>query len=309
MVESLAKFSPVIRDAVFKEANLPDGHKITSQMSLPTISRRQYNQGVAPSKGTTAQFTEPITMLNQQSVVDCELAKLNGNQAAYRLQQSMMTLQAMTIQAEACMLYDTPTGAAGEINGLLSRLDATTDPTVGKQIVKLGAGGAGTNTSMLLVGWGDQTVHGIFPKGDKGGLQHVDMGEQMTPDSGGTNRFRAYVDDWTWKLGVAVEDKRFVAAVRNIDMSSESGGSIASPVNDLLMAAVEAYNLIYQPAACKLVWYVSRALRSILHQQAINTVGRSTLTIEDVAGHPVTHLGGVPVMVSDSILNTEAAIS
>ena len=48
------------------------------------------------------------------------------------------------------------------------------------------AGGTGTdNTSIWLVVWGENTVHGIFPKGQKAGIQMEDKGQQTLKDANG----------------------------------------------------------------------------------------------------------------------------
>ncbi len=48
------------------------------------------------------------------------------------------------------------------------------------------AGGTGdTLTSIWLVSWGDNTVHGIYPKGSKSGLEHEDLGRLTVADEKG----------------------------------------------------------------------------------------------------------------------------
>ncbi|MCV5633279.1 hypothetical protein OFN23_34560, partial [Escherichia coli] len=52
----------------------------------------------------------------------------------------------------------------------------------GKNIID--AGGTQTdNASIWLMCWGENTVHGIYPKGSKAGLQHNDLGEQTLIDA------------------------------------------------------------------------------------------------------------------------------
>jgi len=308
VVEGLTKRSPVMQDAVAVEGNLADGTTFTTREGLPGIGRRRFGQGVAPTKSTTSKVKEPVTLFEGNSAVDVALANLNGNAPAFRADEDRAFMQAFNNQVESALIYDSQAANEDQMNGLIHRLDSTSGPA-GGQIVKLGAGGSNTNTSMLLVGWGKDTVHTIFPKGTKGGLDHKDMGEQLWDPNNDGKKFRAYVTNWNWQIGVAVKDKRFIAAVRNIDMSSESGGTIAAPVNDLIMAAIDAYHLIYSPEDVRLCWYVSRKLAAILHKQAVNSISKSTLSYEMVAGKPVVSLIGVPIRISDAIINTEAAIS
>ncbi|MBS2028722.1 MAG: hypothetical protein JST54_12545 [Deltaproteobacteria bacterium] len=309
VVEYLAKLTPLIGDAPVREGNLPDGYKFTLRQTLPTVGKRRFNEGVAPTKSTTNQITEPVTMLNAQSIVDEQEANLNGNGPAFRASEDMAFMSAFSQSGESSTLYDNKGTDPSTFSGFLTRLASTTTALFGKQIVKWGSGGSNTNASMLLVGWGEETVHLMFPKGSKGGIEHKDMGQQLIDPSNNGKRFVGLVSDWTWKLGLVIKDPRFVAAVRNIDMSTISGGTVGSPVNDLIMAAIDAYHRIFQPGLVNLVWYVPRKLSTYLHQQAVNSISKSTLTYEEVAGKPVIKLLGVPVKIADQMTTTEAAIS
>lgn len=309
IVEFLSKLCPMIGDAAMREGNLADGHKFTLRQSLPTIGKRRFNEGVAAGKSTTSQINEPVAMLNAQSVIDEEEANLNGNEGAFRASEDLAFMMGFAQQAETSLTYDNASTDPSTFNGLITRLSATTAALYGKQIVKWGSGGTNTNASMVLVGWGEETVYGMFPKGSKGGIVHKDMGRQPIDPANNGKRFIGLMSDWTWKLGLVVKDPRFVAAVRNIDMATLTGGTIGTPVNDLIMAAIDAYHRIFQPGAVNLVWYVPRKLSTILHQQAVNAVSKSTLTYEEVAGKPVVKLLGVPIKISDAMTTTEAAIS
>lgn len=310
IIEALEKENPILQDAVFVEGNLADGHKFTSRESLPTVQKRRFNEGVPASKSRTSQVKEPVALYNAQSTVDVLEANLNGNAPAFRYSEDLAFMQAMNQNVESGMIYDAESDDPKNMNGLLPRLDSTTGEA-GKQIVLHDTAGGSTSASMLLVGWGRKAVHGIFPKGIPAGLQKYDMGQQLVYDSN-NNRFRAFVTDWTWQVGVAVEDKRRIAAVRNIDMATiraGTSGSVSSPVNSIIVAAIKAYGKLFQPNAVKLAWYLPRELATYLHLQAVSSVSHSTLGIVDVAGQPVTMLLGAPVRICDSMTTTEAQIS
>lgn len=307
IVETLSRMTPVVNDAVWKEGNLPDGHKFTSRESLPVVGKRRFYEGAVASKSTTAQVTETCANFSAQSVVDVQEAKLNGNEQAFRYSEDKAFMMSMGQGVDSSLIFDNHKTDQAAMTGLLPRLDATAG-SAGKQIVKYGAGGSNTNASMLLVGWSDETVHAIFPRGSKAGIEQKDMGEQLIPDANG-NRFRAYVTDWTWQAGLCVKDKRFIAAVRNIDMSTANPGTVAAPVDDIILAAIDAYYKIYAPEAVKLVWYVPRALRALLHKQAIHMLSHSALGFEDINGKRVLTLMGAPIHTCDAMTTTEGAIT
>ena len=62
---------------------------------LPAVAWRLLNQGVTPSKSTTAQIDEQAGMLEAWSEVDKDLALLNGNTASFRLSEARAFLEAM----------------------------------------------------------------------------------------------------------------------------------------------------------------------------------------------------------------------
>lgn len=304
IVETLSQMNPVIQDAVFQEGNLPTGHRFTSRTALPTIGRRRFNEGVAPGKSSTSQVTEACTMLEFNSAVDVDEAELNGNQAAFRASEDTGTVQAMTQQAEAELLYGNSATDPTDMTGLLPRFGSTTG-TGGKQIIIHDGSASGNDqSSMLLVGWGPQSVFGIFPKGTKAGLTNRDMGRQLWDPNNDGKKFLAYVTNWNWKLGLCVKDYRQVAVIRNIDT-----GNLLKTGNLLIQSAISAYHRLYAPAAVKPVWYCNRTIAEYLHQQAVDSTKQSTLRIEEIAGKPVTMLMGIPVRVSDALTKTEAPIS
>lgn len=63
IVEMLAQSNEIIQDMVFLESNMPMAHRTTIRTGLPTVAWRLINQGVQPSKSTTAQVDESIGIL------------------------------------------------------------------------------------------------------------------------------------------------------------------------------------------------------------------------------------------------------
>lgn len=68
-------------------------------------------------------------------------------------------------------------------------------------------------TSLWLVAWGAQSVHGVYPKGSTGGLSHEDLKTYMTQDPDG-RKYQVVGDKYNWRCGLAVRDWRGVAAHR-----------------------------------------------------------------------------------------------
>ena len=70
-----------------------------------------------------------------------------------------------------------------------------------------GGGTSGNMTSLWLISWGANSVHGIYPKGSQGGLKHKVLQEYMTTDDSG-DKFQCVGDIYNWKSGLAVSDWR-----------------------------------------------------------------------------------------------------
>jgi hypothetical protein len=303
IVESLTQRNSVMSAAVWKEGNLPTGHRFTSRTGLPSISWRKMNEGVTPSKSKTAQVDEAIGQMEGWSVVDCALARLNGNEAAFRASEDMSFLQAFENEAETGFFYHSTASAPEKFQGLSPRLNSTTGQA-GKQILLHDASASGNDqTSIYLVVWGDNSVYFIYPKGSTGGIQPHDMGEQPWDDGTG-KKFRAYVTNWSWQMGLVVQDYRQVCRAANVDT-----GNLAATGNAVIQTMIKMYHQVWNPNAGRAAFYVNRGLGTFLHLQALDSTKQSTLSIDQIGGKPITTLLGVPIYVSDAILNTESVIS
>src|SRR3990167_8286645 len=93
-VELMSQTNEILTDMLFKEGNLPTGERTTIRTGLPTVYWRLLNQGVTPSKSTTAQVDESCGMLEAWSEVDKDLAELNGNVGQFRLNEARAFLEA-----------------------------------------------------------------------------------------------------------------------------------------------------------------------------------------------------------------------
>lgn len=303
VVEALTKKNPILEDAVFKMGNLETGERVTTRTGLPGVAWRRLNEGVSPSKSQTSQYDESCGMLSGMSVVDVEVAKLNGNEAAFRASEDMAFLQAFNNEVSTGLFYHSTLSAPEKFNGLTPRLNSTT-ATWGNQIV-LG-GGSATNTSIWLISWSPDTVYGIYPKGSTGGLTPKDMGEQIWDDGTG-KKFIAYVTQWMWKIGLVVRDARYIARIPNINVSALVADAATGA--NLIDLMVQAYYKLNDTNTGRLAWYCNRTIGTWLHVQAATKVKNSTLSIDMVGGKPITSFLGIPIRVTDAITSSEATVS
>lgn len=310
VAELLTQTNEILLDMPWFEGNMPTGHKASIRTGLPTSVWRQFYQGVPPSKSQRAQITDACAMLETRSEVDKDEADLNGNSAAFRLSEAQAFVESLNQTMADSLIYGNQTANPERFNGLAPRFSSLS-ATNGQNIIN--AAGAGSdNTSIWLVVWGKNTVHGIYPKGSQAGLQHKDLGEIDAFDSN-NNRFRAYSDWWQWKCGLHVKDWRYVVRIANIDVSNLVSESSAA---DLIKLMVRAMARIPFAGMGTPVFYANRTVKEMLSVQALNKSNAALSVTEalrqfggvQVAVKDLNFLG-VPIRTVDRILTTEAAVS
>jgi len=313
VAELLNQTNAILDDALFKEGNLPTGERVTLRTGLPSVYFRLLNQGVPSSKSRTAQVDEQCAILEARSEIDVDIVKLNGNTSEFRMSEAEPFIEAMNQTMATTMFYGTSANPE-EFVGLSARYAATTDGN-GQNII-LGGGAGADNTSVWLVGWGQNAIYGAFPKGSRAGLLHEDLGIADAFDAS-NNRFRAYMDRWQWKAGLVVKDWRFGVRIPNVDVSD----SIALANSQAVGAATFLPKLMARSidrlpnlGTVKPVFYCNRTILSNLRvmamEKTINVLnienGLTQFGAETQTG--LTFLG-IPVRPVDALLNTEALVA
>lgn len=304
IVEMLAETNEVLEDMTFLEGNLPTGHRTTIRSGLPGSTWRKLNYGVQPSKSTTVQVTDTTGMLEAYAEVDKSLADLNGNTGAFRLSEDRAFLESMN-QTMANTLFYGDTGTDPEkFMGLSARYNST-GAASGDNII-LGGGSGSDNTSVWLVCWGPNTIHGIYPKGSQAGLNHHDLGE-VTLEDAANGKYQGYRTHYKWDVGMTVRDWRYAVRIPNIDVSNLNKGATSSSA-DLVDLMVQAIELLPNTNLGRCVFYGNRTISSILRRQITNT-SNVRLSMDEVAGKRVMTFDGIPFRRNDALLKNEALVS
>lgn len=309
IVELLQLTNEILTDMLWAEGNLPTGHRITVRTGLPSAAWRLLNNGVTPSKSRTAQIDEACGILEAWSEVDVALAKLNGNEAAFRLSEAQAFIEAMNNTMSTALFYGNAAINPEQFTGFAPRYSSLSAAN-GSNIVD-GGGTTSTMSSVWLVSWGAQTCHGIFPKGSMAGLQHHDHGEQtiLSATSGGigTGRMRAYQDQWIWNAGMALKDWRYVARLANIDIPSLTSQSNAA---DLVKGMIKLTHRMPFIKLGKPVFYMNRTVFEFLDIQRRDAVeAGGQLNYEVVDGQRIPYFRGIPVRICDALTQTESQVS
>jgi len=299
IVELLNLTNEMLDDMTYIEGNLPTGHRTTVRTGLPTPTWRKLYGGVQPTKSTTVQVTDNIGMLEAYAEVDKALADLNGNTAAFRMSEDRPHIEGMNQEVASTMLYGNEGSEPEAFTGLVPRFNSLSAANA-TNIVN--AGGANQLTSIWLVVWSPNTVHGIYPKGSVAGLKMTDKGQVTIENADGNNgRMEAYRSHYRWDVGLTVRDWRFIARVANIDTGDlNTLTNTKNLINWMIMAAERIPSFgIGRP-----VFYVNRFIREKLRLGILEKIA-ANLTWETVAGRRVMTFDGIPVRRVDALVSNE----
>lgn len=306
IAEILSQTNEVLEDMVWLEGNLPTGHRTTVRSGLPTPTWRKLYGGVQPTKSRTVQVTDACGMLEAYAEVDKALADLNGNTGAFRLSEDRAHIEGMNQEFASTLFYGNESTEPEAFTGFGARFNDQAAENGGNILTSAADPDSTDNTSIYLVVWGPNTVHGIYPKGSKAGLNMEDKG-QVTIENvdGNGGRMEAYRTHYRWDCGLSVRDWRYVVRI-NIDQEDLVKNAASGP--DLVDLLTQATELIPSLSMGRPAFYANRTVRSFLRRQIANKVAASTLTMEQVGGKHVTMFDGIPFRRCDAITNTEAGI-
>lgn len=311
IIELLGQRNEILEDMMWKEGNLPTGDRTTVRTGLPTIVFRLLNQGVTPSKSTTAQLDEQCAKMEAWCEIDEELIRLNGATAEYRLTEAMAFLEALNQTFAKTLFYGNQGVNQEQFTGFAPRFSSSS-ATNGANIIK-STGAGSVNLSIWLIAWGPITVHGIYPKASMAGIQHRDFGLQVIETTAGIaqGRMAGYRDQWKWDVGLAVRDWRYVVRVANIDQVALVGDPTGATVKLIEYMSKAMHRIPYRGVG-KLVFYANRTIQSMLTIQALNK-STNALSLQEAMsqfGHEISEMRflGIPIRTVDQLTETEATV-
>lgn len=305
VIEMLMEMNPILDDAIAVECNKGTTHLHTVRAGLPSVTWGRLYQGVPNSKGRTAQVEDTTGFVEGLSTVDQRLLDLSTNEGAVRLSEAQAYLEAMSQEVSSKIFYGDSASDPEEFMGLSPRFNDKSAAN-GGQIIDAG-GTDSDNTSIWFVTWGDNQCNLIYPKGMQAGVQREDMGSQRVLDGAG-NPYYAKEEKFTWHIGMAVKDWRYVARVANIDVSDMAAGTVK--LYDFMRKAY--YKLQgRRVAGGKMAIYCNRDVLEALDALATNAgSGDSFVRLKpmEIEGKEVMTYRGIPIRESDALLNTEARV-
>ena len=317
--EVLTEHTEILQDMTWMEGNLVTGHRDSVRTMLPEPSFRAINEGVPVTKGATTPIEETTALLEDFSQCDRELAILSGNVERYRLKQAKPHMIGFAHKMARQVFYGNVASDPKSFNGLAPRYNSG-DPSVSSTAANvLDAGGSGSALrSIWLVGWSEDTITGLFPKGTKGGLGHEDATSaadgtspdgfakgQALQDANG-NLYMGYRDHWLWRCGMMVKDWRYAVRIANIDPTELTIDGATGPNLQNLM--IQATELIEGTEGVRCAFYMPRLLRSYLRQQLVEKKN-AFLSLSEQGGNSTLSFDEIPIRRTDALNVNEAEVT
>lgn len=318
IAEILSEEHPILDDIPWIESNQGTGHLVTVRASLPAVTRRLLNSGVAPTKSTTGQIFEPCEILEARAHHDVDLVELNGDPKAFRFSEDKAFIAELGNQLTDDLFRADQATTPEAFDGFQSRYFTTgTTYTTSSQVIDAGNRGSSDCTSIWLVGWHPEKCFGIYPKGSTAGLKFEDGGIQtILTDATNNLWMRAYVSWYQWKAGLCIRDYRSVVRVCNLDVSQNltvgDGTDNSDNITKYMNRAIDLIPAGAKGGQSKLVFYMNRTTLSALRTK-LEIKGNMALSVEDVVGsngfgRKQLSYYGIPVRLEESILSTESAV-
>ena len=307
VIEMLSEENPILEDAIAVECNSGTTHLHTVRTGLPSVSWGKLYKGIPNDKSKTAQVEDTTGFVEGLSTVDTRLLELAGDKAgAIRLQEASSYIEAMTQEVATKMFYGNTADDPEEFMGLAPRFNDSTAAN-GKQIIKAGGSGS-VNTSIWMLAWGDNQCQLLYPEGTMAGVKREDMGKQRILDAAG-RAYYAMEEKFSWHVGLAVKDWRYVTRIANIDTTAIAAGSVK--LYDFLRKAYYQMQSRRVPGG-KLAIYCNRDVLEALDALATNA-GASDSFIRlkpmEIEGKEVMTYRGIPIRETDAIINTEETVA
>jgi hypothetical protein len=274
-------------------------YKTGIRTGLPTVGFRGANEGVTPSKSTFRDALISCYILDAQIKADKAVADAfeDGADAWKAIEASGVAKAAMQ-KIGAQIFYGVTTDAKG-FPGLKAALTFGASTLAGDALTINAAGTTATTaSSVYAVKFGVQDVQLIF-----GQNQSLDLGEwrvQSVPDDNdATKQLTAYVNGLTGWAGLQIGNENCARRIANLTADSGKG------LTDTLLAQLMGtFPVGYRPDAL----FMSRRSRTQLQiSRTVVLQGNAKVRADQPNIAPVpTEYEGVPIIATDSILNTDA---
>ena len=315
IAEILAEENSVTEDMVVLPCNKQASFVAAVRDRLPTPDWVATGEGVDPKTSTVRNLTFSTGKMRMLCEIPKDAVEIGGNSKGIKYQEEKAFVQAMNIEMADTVFYGDEGKNPREFNGL-SRYYNKKNLNNNKAIHD--AGGTGSRLrSIWIVDWDPMGVHGIYPEDVPGGIQRVDLGNQMdqtAPLIGNTSQrtgrqpiISSYYD---WSLGLVVKNWGYASRICNIDLATlTEDASTGANLHQLIRKGMNS--LKRRKRGMRTVAYAPREILDMIDGQAVAGVRESQLEWKDLSGRGIWEMviRGIPFKLADALDTDEARVT
>lgn len=312
IVEIMAQENPVLQDIPWRECSKGREDFTTIRTGMPKATLRMFYEGVVGSKSTKKQVANTCCTVSTALEVDMRLYKQTRDKEAF-LSDEQRTHSDVVGQGVARLLWygDTKDDPRG-INGIFRTLSeyapaSSTDDKQANFYVLNGGGTAGSLRSISLVGWGNKSVHGLYPQGTKMGIEVGELKETYrtvkNPDDS-TGNLLMGIQEMNWDAGLVCRDFRYMGRIANIDLAAAFNATGVPDYTEMLrrlVCRVKAEGVNQR-------FYMCRMMFEVLSVQFGRKTQENAIKYPDLMQKLDGSLLGIPVSFNDALNVDEKAV-
>ena len=298
----------------------------TIHRTLPTVAFRQPNNGSDTIKGQYQQDLKECSLIDAQLMADKAIVDAQAKSGPHTTVEDLLvsaaqeSIMATYITVGAQMYY----GTSNDANGFtgISSVTGSLNTAKNNNPAVVGAGGTTANiqSSAYLVWENVRGSHFIF--GNNAGFTMLPEWRIQQVNGANSKPMTAYVNNLQGWIGFAVNHHNSVARIGNINLGTDS-----KPLTDKLVAQLLSYIPLQMRqeviananAGAPSKW--GGGLKLFMNPQVAYSLQQSRSPVSSGVGTAITSnqslqfaelptaSNGIPIVITDSITNTEAVLS
>jgi len=314
VVEIMAQENPVLQDIPWRECSKGREDVTTIRTGMPKATLRMFYEGVVGSKSTKKQVTNACCTVSTAIEVDMRQYRQTKDKEAY-LADERRAHADVAGQGIARLLWygDTKDDPRG-INGIFRTLSeyapngCADDKIAAFYCLNGGGAQGGSLRSISLVGWGNKSVHGLYPEGTSMGLDIGELKDDYVdvenPD-GSTGRLLMGIQEMNWEAGLAIRDYRYMGRIANIDLATAFNANGVPDYTEMLRRLV----CRVKGEGVNQRLYMCRMMFEVLAVQFGRKTQENAIKYPDLMQKLDGSILGIPVSYNDALNCDEVAVN
>ncbi len=302
IAEIMTREISLLLDMPFYPSNDIWSHKSIRRASrLSTGGWRGLNEYVPSEASQVDEAVDIIGICEKYASYDIEYINNMPDPRQSRLTEAKFFIEELAQILTSVLLYSNNRVNPKAPHGIAPRLN-----TLGRYVIS--GGGVANLTSIYVIGWGEDTVFGVYPKNSEGGkadgypIIHTDLGERVDTNAAG-HKLRVYEDNFKVKAGLVIRDPRCIGRVANIN----SATAATVPIEDFLSELIDRMKL---NVGSKIYMNENLITACRIRMKNKNNVNFTPNRGTGLFGEPVLFFDEYPIRKIDSaiLLNSEVAV-